>query len=146
MKYLLQKSNEDPLWWVLTDTEEGVVCRFKEGEYNDSQKFTLLGEDSEYDLANLPSILAGMSDWLRENHYEIVFSSPQKAILLARQSIGRQVREAREAKGWTLRYLAKLTGIAFNHIGRIEQGKYNVTIDSLAVIADALGVELILSE
>ena len=89
-----------------------------------------------------------MADWLRKNHYEIVFTSPQTIIRLCRVSIGRQLREAREAKGWTLRYLAKLTGIAFNHIGRIEQGKYNVTIDTLAVIADALGLglELTLSE
>ena len=34
------------------------------------------------------------------------------------------------------------TGIAYNHIGRIERGKYNVTIDTLAVIANALGVRI----
>lgn len=48
-----------------------------------------------------------------------------------RECIGRQLSEAREAKGYTLRYLAKLTGIAYNHIGRIEQGRYNVTVDTL---------------
>lgn len=146
MKYLLQKSKEDPLCWVLTDTEEEIVCRFKEGEFNETQQFTPLREISEYDVSKLPTVVAEMADWLRENHYEIVFTSPQTVIRLNRESIGRQLREAREAKGWTLRYLAKLTGIAFNHIGRIEQGKYNVTIDTLAVIADALGLELILSE
>lgn len=146
MKYLLQKSSEDPLWWVLTDTQKEIVCRFKEGEFNESQKFTLLRENSEYDMTKLPAIVREMSDWLAENHYEIVFSSPQTAIRLCRESIGSQLREARESRGWTLRYLAKLTGIAFNHIGRIEQGRYNVTIDTLAVIADALGLELILAD
>lgn len=146
MKYLLQKSNEDPLWWVLTDTEEEIVCRFKEGDFNGSQKFSALRDIKDYDVSKLPTIAAGMADWLRKNHYEIVFTSPQTIIRLSRESIGRQLREARETKGWTLRYLAKLTGIAFNHIGRIEQCKYNVTIDTLAVIADALGLELTLSE
>lgn len=145
MKYLLQKSKEDPLWWVLTDTEEEIVCRFREGDFNDSQKFSALRDIKDYDVSKLPSIAAEMADWLRENHYEIVFASPQTIIKLSRESIGRQIKEARETKGWTLRYLAKLTGIAFNHIGRIEQGKYNVTIDTLAVLSDALGLKLQLS-
>lgn len=142
MKYLLQKSNEDPLWWVLTDTEAQIVCRFKEGEFNETQKFTPLNDISSYNVSELPNIVAGMSDWLRENHYEIIFSSPQRIVKEGRESIGRQLREAREAKGYTLRHLAKLTGIAYNHIGRIEQGRYNVTIDTLAIIAAALDCEI----
>lgn len=142
MRYLLQKSKEDPLWWVLTDTETEIVCRFKEGEFNETQKVTLINDDSDYDLMKLPRIMADMAEWLRENHYEIIFSSPQGITRKAREDIGRMIKEAREAKGWTLRYLAKLTGIAFNHIGRIEQGKYNVTLDTLALIADALGMEI----
>ena len=35
-----------------------------------------------------------------------------------------------------------MTGIAFNHIGRIEKGQYNVTLDTLALLADALGMEI----
>lgn len=62
----------------------------------------------------------------------------------ARERIGRELREAREEAGLTLRQLAEKTDIAFNHIGRIERGKYNVTIDTIAIIADALGLKLIL--
>lgn len=141
MKYLLQKSNKDPMWWVLTDTEHEIVCRFKEGEFNETQQFSPLKDISEYDVSKLPQIAAGMTDWLRDNHYEIVFSSPQRIIQESRERIGRQIKEAREAKGYTLRHLAKLTGIAFNHIGRIEAGRYNVTLDTLAVIADAVGMK-----
>lgn len=142
MKYLLQKSNKDPMWWVLTDTEHEIVCRFKEGEFNETQQFTPLNDISEYDISKLPAIANGIAEWLRDNHYEIIFSSPQAIIKTARERIGLQIKEAREAKGWTLRHLAKLTGIAFNHIGRIEAGRYNVTVDTLAVLADALDVEL----
>lgn len=142
MRYLLQKSEEDPLWWVLTDTEAQIVCRFKEGDFNGSQKFTLLHDAAEYDADALPGIVSGMSDWLRENHYEIIFTSPQEITRKARENIGTMIKEAREAKGWTLRHLAKLTGIAFNHLGRIERGKYNVTLDTLAVVINALGMDL----
>lgn len=63
----------------------------------------------------------------------------------ARERIGRELREAREEAGLTLRQLAEKTDIAFNHIGRIERGKYNVTLDSLSIIADALRLELTLT-
>ena len=145
MRYLLQKSKEDPMWWVLTDTDTHIVCRFREGEFNDTQKYTLLDDENDYDLAALPGIVSAMSEWLREKHYEIIFSSPQKIRQEAREKIGNQLREAREKKGYTLRQLSFLTGIAFNHIGRIEAGKYNVTIDTVSILANALGVSLIIS-
>lgn len=37
---------------------------------------------------------------------------------------------------------SKQTGIAFQHISRVEQGKYNVTIDTLALISHQLGIEI----
>lgn len=60
----------------------------------------------------------------------------------ARRAIGEKIREAREAKGLTQRQLAEITGIAFNHIGRIERGKYNVTLDTVSAIASALDMEV----
>lgn len=140
-RYLLQKSAQDPLWWVLTDTEAQIVCRFKEGEFNETQKFTPLNEVADYDPAALPAIVADMSAWLRDHHYEILFMSPQTVVAEARRNIGQQIREARETNGYTLRHLAQLTGIAYNHIARIEAGKYNVTIDTLAILAEALDMD-----
>lgn len=60
----------------------------------------------------------------------------------SRERIGRELRKAREKAGLTLRQLADITGIAFNHIGRIERGKYNVTLDTLSILAQALGMEV----
>lgn len=65
MKYLIQKSKSRPDWWVVTDTENQVVCEFRNGDYNGTQKFTLLRDDSEYDVAQLPKIAADLADWLR---------------------------------------------------------------------------------
>ncbi len=134
------------MWWVLTDTEAGIVCRFKEGAFNESQHFTPLDDDGVYDVAALPGIVAAMSDWLAENHYEIVFSSPTEIKRRVRKDLGEEIRDARVDAGYTLRDLAKMTGIAFNHISRIEQGQYNVTLDTLALIADALGMQIGLFE
>lgn len=143
-KYTLQRSDTQPLWWVLTDTENQVVCRFREGEFNETQKFTPLNDASEYDVSKLPSIAADMSQWLADNHYELIFMSPTEAKTDTRQYVGEQLRQLREEQGYSLRDLAELTGIAYNHIGRIEQGRYNVTLDTLAVICDALDVNIIL--
>lgn len=141
-RYILQKSNENPLWWVLTDTETQIVCTFKEGEFNETQKFTPLNDVQGADMMKLPSIVKDMTSWLCEHHYNIVISSPQEVIARARASIGAQIKAEREEQGITLRDLAHITGIAFNHISRIEQGKYNVTLDTLAVIADALDMDI----
>lgn len=51
------------------------------------------------------------------------------------------VSKSRTAEAVDARHLAELTGIAHNHISRIEQGRYNVNLDTLAVIADALGLK-----
>lgn len=58
---------------------------------------------------------------------------------VAREAVGRQIKEARTSAGLTLRQLAEKTGIAFNHIGRIEAGRYNVTVDTLAILSGVLG-------
>ena len=52
------------------------------------------------------------------------------------------MRAARQAKGLTLRDLADKCGLAFNHIGRIERGRYNLTVDTLAKICEALDLDI----
>lgn len=143
-RYLLQKSDTRPYGWVLTDTELGIVQQFDEGNYNDSQKTTIL-EDSLIDAPTIAEALRKMSEWLRDNHYEIIFSSPQRIKAAARRGIGDKLRELREQRGYSLRYLAKLTGFSYDNISRIEHGRYNVTVDNLALLADALGVKLSLN-
>lgn len=140
-RYLLQKSDTRPYGWVLTDTELGIVQQFDEGNYNDSQKTTIL-DDSLTDAQTIAEALRKMSDWLRDNHYEIIFTSPQRIKAAARISIGEKIRELREQRGYSLRYLAKITGFSYDNISRIEHGRYNVTVDNLALLADALGAKL----
>lgn len=55
--------------------------------------------------------------------------------------IGAQIREARQARGLSLRRLAEKIGIHFSHLSKIENGKDTVGRDTLIRIAEELGVD-----
>lgn len=56
--------------------------------------------------------------------------------------IGQQIAHIRKEKGLTILELSEMTGLDNSNIGKIERGRYNVGIDILGRIADALGVEI----
>lgn len=56
--------------------------------------------------------------------------------------IGGQIAAIRNKKGLSIRQLADTCGVNFANIYKIENGKYNVSIDILNKICKALGVEL----
>lgn len=66
----------------------------------------------------------------------------RNSIQLTRQKLGKRIKEIREAKGLSQRELGSMCDIAYNHISRIEAGKYNVSIDTLAKISAALDAEI----
>ena len=53
-----------------------------------------------------------------------------------RVRIGLRVAELRQQRGWTQEELGNRCGLCRTHILRIEQGRYNVQIDTLALIAE----------
>lgn len=55
--------------------------------------------------------------------------------------IGDRIREARQARGVSLRQLAAQVGIHFSHLSKIENGKDSVGRDSLIRIAEELGAD-----
>ena len=55
-----------------------------------------------------------------------------------REYIGRRIAEIRQAKGLSIRQLAELCGVSAQNITKIEHGRYNVSIDILGKICDAL--------
>lgn len=63
---------------------------------------------------------------------------PSKRVLL-----GRRIRDIRKAKGWTQEELGSKADVSYKFVGEIERGQQNPSFDTLAKIADALGVELI---
>ncbi|MBH0777247.1 helix-turn-helix domain-containing protein [Nocardia bovistercoris] len=56
--------------------------------------------------------------------------------------LGEQVRQAREARGWTQSELAKRAGMKQNAISRFEAGDGVPTIQTLDRLAGAFGVQL----
>lgn len=72
MRYLLQPSDSAGLW-VCTDTENLVVCVFKNKDFNESQTITLLEDFNPANVTELATILREMADWLRANHYNTLF-------------------------------------------------------------------------
>lgn len=71
-RYLLQHSQSQPDGWVCTDTENGIVCRFTEHRFNDTQKMTFLEDVENPDPLAIARLMREMGDWLGENHREIL--------------------------------------------------------------------------
>lgn len=59
-----------------------------------------------------------------------------------RERIGERLAELRRSKGYSMRQLAEMSGVNFANIYKIENGKYNVSIDILGKICDALGCRI----
>ena len=59
-----------------------------------------------------------------------------------REYIGQRVAEIRQMKGLSIRQLADLCGVSAQNITKIEHGRYNVSVDILGKICDALGCKI----
>jgi len=58
------------------------------------------------------------------------------------KQVGGTVRALRLKKGWSQDEFADLSGLNRAHVGEIERGESNVTIQTLKIIADTLGVKI----
>jgi transcriptional regulator with XRE-family HTH domain len=59
--------------------------------------------------------------------------------MIDKAELGRRLREARTARGFTLKEMDRLSGFSATHISEIERGKTSPTIGALVRIAQALG-------
>lgn len=59
-----------------------------------------------------------------------------------RIAIGKRIAEIRKKKGLTILQVHEMTGLDNSNIGKIEKGRYNVGIDVLHKICEALNVEI----
>lgn len=67
---------------------------------------------------------------------------PPDWVLTRRRAIGDRIRAARIAAGLTQQGVAECTGMDRATYNRIEQGHSAALIDSLILIAEAIGVDL----
>ncbi|MDR1561119.1 MAG: hypothetical protein LBS23_02060 [Holosporaceae bacterium] len=64
------EASATPNHWICTDMTNRVTCVFKNGKFNETQKFSYSQSD---DFQQLAKAAREMGDWLRENHYEKIF-------------------------------------------------------------------------
>ncbi len=139
-RFILQPSKEQG-FWVATDTEHGVVVRFHEHEFNETQRITLLGGsafDGTEQALHVATYLREIADWLRAEHYNIAMPS----LIILRERMGESIRNLRLQRGLTQVELARLADISPSNLARIEDGRYSVGLDILNQIANALGVAI----
>ncbi|WP_406420078.1 helix-turn-helix domain-containing protein [Streptomyces sp. NBC_00842] len=67
---------------------------------------------------------------------------PPDWVLTRRRAVGGQIRAARTAAGLTQQDVAERTGMDRAAYNRVEQGHASPLLDSLILIADAIGVPL----
>ena len=56
--------------------------------------------------------------------------------------LGANLRQAREAKGWSQEEMAFRCGVHRTYVGAVERGEYNVTVLTLRRFTKALGISL----
>ena len=66
-------------------------------------------------------------------------SGPNIAV---RRSFGQRVRQLRRQRGWSQEHLALTSGLDRSYMGGVERGQRNVSLDNIAALALALGVEV----
>lgn len=80
MRFRLEKSQDLPGWWVLTDTENLIVIRFKEHEFNETQKVTHLDDDKavleRLGAQGIARVLREMGDYMFTHWYSIALPTP----------------------------------------------------------------------
>lgn len=55
--------------------------------------------------------------------------------------LGKAIRELRAERGWSQEELSLRTGVHRNYIGGIERAERKPTVETVAVLANALGVK-----
>ena len=73
--------------------------------------------------------------------YEVIYDSNW-----GRSKVGRMLADLRTKRGLTQRQLAERTGLSYSNIGKLETGKYNVSVDILYHMLNALDAELVIKE
>lgn len=56
--------------------------------------------------------------------------------------LGARVRDFRAKRGWTQESLGERAGLSYKFVGEIERGVGNPTVDSVAQLAQAFGIDV----
>jgi len=59
------------------------------------------------------------------------------------KKVGAKVRALRKRQGWSQDVFADRSGLHRAHVSEIERGESNVTLQTLKILADTLGVRIV---
>lgn len=143
---LIQKSKEIENGYVLVHEEAGIVIRFIAHRFNETQKVDSIDTDHNPDAPAIAEAMREAGEWLAENYPELAFpateDSQREMCREMRKRTGEVIRKARTDQGLTIRAFSELTGVDKSQICRIEAGRLNVGIDTIARLTDCLGISI----
>ena len=141
-RFVLSPSQEREGWVVAADRKTNMVFIFMEGAFRESVEYKPLDDMTPLDAA---AAMRELGDWLRLYHADILEERGEASRYINRKRIGQLIADARRKQGLTLRELAELSGVSYQNITKIENGKYNVSIDILNKLCATLGLKIDLS-
>lgn len=71
-RYILQRSSNIPNGWVITDTKYGIVVTFTHRQFNDTQRVTLLYDNTNLNIQDYARIMRELGDYMVNNHSDII--------------------------------------------------------------------------
>ena len=135
--FRLDRSKDDPTNWLLTYMPEGIVIRWTEGEFNTTQKVTLLDDPTNPNPSHYAAIMRACGDWLNEHCPWLCYPLP-----LTRSLLGTTCRFLRQQRGISIRDLADRAGVSKATVVNVEAGRFAPNIDVAGKLLSALGATL----
>ena len=135
-------SQEREGWVVAADRKTNMVFIFMEGAFRESVEYKPLEDMTPLDCA---TAVRELGDWLRLYHADILEERGEASRYINRKRIGQLIADARRKQGLSIRELAEKCGVSYQNITKIENGRYNVSIDILNKLCATLGLKIDLS-
>lgn len=131
--------------WQCTDTATSLSITWQEGHFNETQDidYTHMVDDP----IGASRAAVAMTDWLVRYRGDLLVPQDDAVKQIkrdARRDVGIQIREVRELLGWSVDDLAQESGVGRSIIFRIESGRANTSIDTLALLADAMKTQFMI--
>ena len=124
----------DEEWY---DDNRGDECRFGAHPFTDAE--IKEGKGASMTLTDAAGKVIKAETYTRKPGYSTWSTAIGR---VTRKAVGSAIARARNAAGLSVRDLADRCGLDAGHLCRIENGRMNVTIDTVAKICEALGLRL----
>ena len=124
----------DEEWY---DDNRGDECRFGAHPFTDAE--IKEGKGASMTLTDAAGKVIKAETYTRKPGY-LTWSTAIGRV--TRKAVGSAIARARNAAGLSVRDLADRCGLDAGHLCRIENGRMNVNIDTVAKICEALGLRL----